>query len=134
MMKFVSWDDEIPNMMGQNKKCSKPPTGLCKALKILGSMLPINSGFLYPNSWMVSNGKSENKMDDLGVPHGLESSISTLAVHAYSTAIGILLGTTTSVLRTSAGPGTVGDPKKSAECVTPSQVTKPCLQTKFHVQ
>jgi len=50
---------------------------LCKAPKILDDLgvnaadLPINSGikgFLYPNSWMVSNGKSENKMDDLGVP------------------------------------------------------------------
>ena len=27
MMDFVSWDDDIPNMMGKSKKtCSKPPT------------------------------------------------------------------------------------------------------------
>ena len=26
IMEFVSWDDDIPNMMGKIKKCSKPPT------------------------------------------------------------------------------------------------------------
>jgi hypothetical protein len=25
-MEFVSWDDDIPNMMGKKSKCSKPPT------------------------------------------------------------------------------------------------------------
>ena len=37
-----------------------------------------------PSSWMVYNGKSENKMDDLGVPPFLETSIySTVHVYIY---------------------------------------------------
>ena len=26
---FVSWDDDIPNMMGKKNSCSKPPTSYC---------------------------------------------------------------------------------------------------------
>ena len=36
----------------------------------------INGGIPgYPNSWMVYNGKSENRMDDLEVPSFQETSI-----------------------------------------------------------
>jgi hypothetical protein len=36
MMEFVSWDDDIPNMMGK-KKCSKPPTSIWVNGKIFHS-------------------------------------------------------------------------------------------------
>ena len=29
MMEFVSWDDEIPNVLWKNKKWSKPPIRKC---------------------------------------------------------------------------------------------------------
>jgi len=31
---FVSWDDDIPNMMGKKSKYSKPPTRLSRKLAI----------------------------------------------------------------------------------------------------
>jgi len=38
MMEFVSWDEDIPNMMGKIKKCSKPPTTVT-SLGDLGSTM-----------------------------------------------------------------------------------------------
>ena len=33
----VSWDDDIPNWMEKNKKCSKPPTRYCCSIHIICS-------------------------------------------------------------------------------------------------
>jgi hypothetical protein len=35
---FVKWDDDIPNILWKNKKCSKPPSSIAK-LEGIGSLV-----------------------------------------------------------------------------------------------
>ena len=140
MMEFVSWDDEIPNMMGKIKNVPNHQPVLCKAPKILGSMLPIcpsilgSRGFRTPIAGWFPMENPRIKWTIWGYPMDWKAPyLHLLCMHTvlllefagdnYLCAEDKRLAQELSAI----------PKKKRAECVTPSQVTKPCLQTKFHV-